>query len=83
MEEASDISPLAARVPTWVGNEAPTAPTSSSGLHVIFTARAERDLERFSREAGAEPFRLRDLRDWKELRRAIEDILSADPRWQT
>ncbi len=69
------------RVPDWLDS------ASRNKLTVAFTARAEQDLLKFigKDEEGndcdeKERTRLRDLKGPKELRRAIVDILSADPR---
>ena len=65
------------RSPAWVGDPA-------ADLEVSFTPRAERDLRGFAgpeeEGGGGEMAKLQDLKDWRELRRSIADILRADPR---
>jgi hypothetical protein len=51
-----------------------------SALCVTFTPRAEEQLKRFSAAAEGDAFRLRHLADAQQLRSAIVNILSADPR---
>ena len=55
------------RVPTWIGNP-------EDNLSVIFSNRAEAGLARIDES------RLTLLRSREELRSAVEDVLSTDPR---
>ena len=55
------------RVPTWIGNP-------EDNLSVIFSNRAEASLARIDES------RLTLLRSREELRSAVEDVLSTDPR---
>ena len=56
------------RVPEWINK-------NDQNLRVLFTNRAREDLAKFGSE-----FPLCDLNSIAELKKAIEDILEADPR---